>query len=70
MAEPEKEEESEKPEPTRTREPLDLFAEAAGYTDHELWWEHQIERHHDAAGLFDAIREAMHAVRGDGDPRD
>ena len=56
------------PEPTR--DPLDLFAEAAGYTDHELWWEHQIERHHDATGLFDAIREAMHAVRGDGDPRD
>ena len=47
------------------RDPLDLFAEAAGYTDHELWWEHQIERHRDATGLFDAIREAMHAVRGD-----
>ena len=47
------------------RDPLDLFAEAAGYTDHELWWEHQIERHRDATGLFDAIREAMHALRGD-----
>ena len=47
------------------RDPLDLFAEAAGYTDHELWWEHQIERHRDATGLFDGIREAMHAVRGD-----
>jgi hypothetical protein len=57
-------------DPLRTRDPLDLFAEAAGYTDHELWWEHQIERHHDATGLFDAIREAMHAVRGDAEPRD
>jgi hypothetical protein len=47
------------------RDPLDLFAEAAGYTDHELWWEHQIERHRDPTGLFDAIREAMGAVRGD-----
>ena len=41
------------------RDPLDLFAEAAGYADHELWWEHQIERHEDPTGLFDAIREAM-----------
>jgi hypothetical protein len=53
------------PAPTTERDPLDLFAEAAGYTDHELWWEHQIERHRDATGLFDAIREAMGAVRGD-----
>jgi hypothetical protein len=52
-------------EATPERDPLDLFAEAAGYTDHELWWEHQIERHHDATGLFDAIREAMGALRGD-----
>ncbi|PYP76071.1 MAG: hypothetical protein DMD35_19805 [Gemmatimonadetes bacterium] len=51
------------------RDPLDLFAEAAGYTDHELWWEHQIERHRDATDLFDAIREAMHAVRGDAPPK-
>jgi hypothetical protein len=81
MAEPDIEEESDAsdaasvaeqpaPDATRMRDPLDLFAEAAGYTDHELWWEHQIERHHDATGLFDAIREAMHAVRGDGEPRD
>jgi hypothetical protein len=56
---------SELQTPTPDRDPLDLFAEAAGYTDHELWWEHQIERHRDATGLFDAIREAMGAVRGD-----
>src|SRR5687767_14509898 len=52
------------------RDPLDLFAEAPGYTDHELWWEHEIERHRDATGLFDAIRESMHAGRGDGATRD
>ena len=51
--------------PITERDPLDLFAEAAGYTDHELWWEHQIERHRDATGLFEAIREAMGAVRGE-----
>ena len=52
------------------RDPLDLLAEAAGYTDHELWWEHQIERHVDPTGLFDGIREAMQAVRADGTPKD
>jgi hypothetical protein len=51
-------------------EPLELLAEAAGYTDHELWWEHQIERHQDPSGIFDGIREAMAAVRADAAPRD
>ena len=37
--------------PAVERDPLDLFAEAAGYTDHELWWEHQIERHRDRNGF-------------------
>ena len=44
-------------------DPIGLLAEAAGYADHELWWEHQVERRQDAAGLFDAIREAMHTLR-------
>jgi hypothetical protein len=50
--------------PTPWREdPLGLLAEAAGYTDHELWWEHQIEQRQDPAGLFDGIMEAMTALR-------
>jgi hypothetical protein len=57
-------EESEEPEgPTWRADPLALLAEAAGYKDHELWWEHQIERRADAAGLFAAILEAMRSVR-------
>jgi Family of unknown function (DUF5682) len=41
------------------------MAEAAGYKDHELWWEDQIERRRDATGLFAAIHEAMCGVRAE-----
>ncbi len=54
-------------------DPLAIMAEAAGYQDHELWWEDQIERRTDASQLFAAIREAMTAVRAefpDVQPRD
>src|SRR5207237_4189630 len=44
-------------------DPLALLAEAAGYKDHELWWEDQIERRTDATGLFAGILEAMRSVR-------
>jgi hypothetical protein len=44
-------------------DPLALLAEAAGYKDHELWWEEQIERRRDATDLFAAILEAMRTVR-------
>src|SRR5262249_13518087 len=49
-------------------DPIALLAAAAGYSDHELWWEHQVERRSDAAGLFDAIREAMQTLRAETDP--
>jgi hypothetical protein len=41
------------------------MAEAAGYKDHELWWEDQIERRSDATGFFAAIREAMCGLRAE-----
>lgn len=44
-------------------DPLGVLAEAAGYTDRELWWEHQIEQRADCAGLFDAILEVMRELR-------
>jgi hypothetical protein len=44
-------------------DPLKALAEAAGYSDSELWWEHQVEQRRDGAGLFDALREAMAALR-------
>jgi hypothetical protein len=57
--------------PARAREdPLAMLSEAAGYADHELWWEQQIEQRHDATGLFDGILEAMTALREDLTPRD
>jgi len=46
-------------------DPLAVLAEAAGYKDHELWWEDQIERRSDATGLFAAIHQAMSGVRAE-----
>ena len=46
-------------------DPIGLLARAAGYDDRELWWEHQVERRDNAAGMFDAIREAMQALRAE-----
>ncbi|HEU5441963.1 MAG TPA: DUF5682 family protein [Ktedonobacterales bacterium] len=51
-------------------DPMALLAQAAGYDDHELWWESEIEQRRDATDLFDAIFEAMDALRGDATPRD
>ncbi len=51
-------------------DPLALFAQAAGYTDHELWWERQIEQRHNATGLFESILEAMSELRADAPPKD
>lgn len=44
-------------------DPLSLLAEAAGYRDHELWWEEQVERRKSSTEIFTAIAEAMSAVR-------
>jgi len=44
-------------------DPIGLLAEAAGFADHEQWWDLQVEQRIDAKGLFDAILEAMTAVR-------
>ncbi|HEU5228812.1 MAG TPA: DUF5682 family protein [Ktedonobacteraceae bacterium] len=51
-------------------DPLAMLAEAAGYSDHELWWEQQIEQRHDASNLFEGILEAMTALRADPTPKD
>ncbi len=51
-------------------DPLGMLAEAAGYDDHELWWEIEIEQRRDATGLFEGILEAMTALREDLTPRD
>jgi hypothetical protein len=51
--------------PTWRTDPLALLAAAAGYEDHELWWEEQIERRENVTGLFQAILEAMRTVRSE-----
>lgn len=50
-------------------EPLDMLARAAGYDDYERWWEHQIEQRQTMGDLFEAILEAMSAVRADPTPK-
>jgi len=50
-------------------DPLAMLATAAGYSDHELWWERQIEQRHDATDLFLGILEAMTTLRADLTPK-
>lgn len=50
-------------EPTIEDDPLGALALAAGYSDRELWWEHQIEQRQDPVGLFEGIMEAMTVLR-------
>ena len=46
-------------------DPIAVLAEAAGYSDHDLWWEQQIEQRRNMTGLFASILEAMSALRAD-----
>jgi hypothetical protein len=48
---------------TPRADPLGALAQAAGFEDGEAWWNQQVEEREDAAGLFDAIAEAMVALR-------
>jgi hypothetical protein len=49
-------------------DPVGLLAGAAGYEDRELWWERQVEQRRDATDLFDAVMEAMSALREGHEP--
>ena len=42
---------------------LSNLAEAAGYTDGESWWETTIEHRKDSADVFQAVKEAVTALR-------
>ncbi|HEY4384570.1 MAG TPA: DUF5682 family protein, partial [Ktedonobacteraceae bacterium] len=53
------------PAPSIRTDPLALLAEAAGYSDHELWWERQIEQRQNVTHLFEGILEAMMALRNE-----
>lgn len=54
--------------PSIQDDPVGALAEAAGYSDRELWWEHQVEQRRDAGDLFAAIMEAMAALRAAAPP--
>jgi hypothetical protein len=49
--------------PALTQDPLLYLAQAAGYDDGERWWEHLVEERRDGAEVFQAITEAMIALR-------
>ena len=44
-------------------DPFDLLAEAAGYPDGESWWNMNIEQRRDSSGIFEAVKEAVSALR-------
>jgi len=46
-------------------DPLGWLAAAAGYNDGERWWEQMVEHRRDGAELFQAILEAMSALRAE-----
>lgn len=48
-------------------DPFDLLAVAAGFSDEESWWDMTIEQRRDNTGVFDAVREAVTALRGAAD---
>ena len=48
-----------------TVDPLKALAAAAGEPDAERWWDDVVEHRGDGAHAFDAVAEAMAAVRGD-----
>ena len=57
----------------RVIDPIGLLAQAAGYYDSERFWEHLVEQRPHVGEVFQAIHEAMSAIReqviDDGSPR-
>ena len=51
------------PEPDIQQDPLYWLAKAAGYTDSERWWDQLIEHRRGDSGVFEAILQAMCALR-------
>lgn len=51
------------PDDVIREDPLNWLARAAGQEDGERWWEQLVEHRRGDAGLFDAVLEAMAAVR-------
>lgn len=45
------------------KDPISYLAEAAGYDEGEKWWEQMFEYRHNCEQVFDAVTEAMQALR-------
>ncbi|RAI01657.1 hypothetical protein DLJ53_09590 [Acuticoccus sediminis] len=52
------------------RDPIGLLARAAGYEDGESFWRDVIEENPEPGEIFEAVADAMTALRGDGPPPD
>ncbi|MFY7964588.1 MAG: DUF5682 family protein [Chitinophagaceae bacterium] len=46
-----------------TKSPIHYLAEAAGFYDEEKWWEHMFEHRQNNINVFEAVNEAMQALR-------
>lgn len=49
--------------PTYTNDPISFLADAAGFSDGESWWEHTFEYRQNDEQVFEAVAEAMQALR-------
>lgn len=49
--------------PTVYTDPILHLAHAAGFDDGEKWWEHMFEHRQNNEAVFEAVQEAMHALR-------
>lgn len=75
-AEPERDEPADEPTPAEPgperivrTDPIAVLAEAAGYDDPERWWDDVVETRGEAA-VFDAVTEAMAALRAEAPEED
>lgn len=60
----EEEDDREQGEPQlSSRDPFDWLAQAAGYPDGEAWWNMNIEQRKDNTDIFEAVKEAVQALR-------
>jgi len=55
---------------TLKRNPIAYLAEIAGFEDAEEWWEHQFEIAHHPVAVFEAINNAMTALRNQLPPKE
>lgn len=55
--------EAEAPSMPIRLDPIAHLAAAAGYNDGEKWWEHMFEHRHNDESVFEAVGEAMGALR-------